>query len=209
MILEIKDLKFRYKGNTEMQFPDVQLKRGETLLILGNSGKGKTTLLHLMAGLLSPSEGTIHINQTNLNDLKGHRLDRFRGNHMGIVFQKSYFLKGLSSIQNVQVAALAAEQKQDLSYIHELFKNLGLTGKELKKTYQLSIGEQQRVNIIRALVNKPDVLLADEPTSALDDKHCMDVVDALKTAASFNNSALVIVTHDHRLKDVFKNVIEL
>lgn len=209
MTLEIENLSYQYDQSQNIRFPSIQIDKNQALLILGNSGKGKTTLLHLIAGLLRSNKGSIKVDGVDLNSLKGHQLDTFRGKNMGVIFQKSYFLKGLTARQNVLVAALAAEQKQDEEYINSLFKTLGLTDKQHKKTYQLSIGEQQRVNIIRALVNKPKILLADEPTSALDDDNCKEVVKVLQEAAAINNSALVIVTHDSRLKQIFKNVVEL
>jgi len=141
--------------------------------------------------------------------MKNAKRDLYRGKHLGIVFQQPHFVKSLTAIQNVRLAAMSAKTAFNKTYVLGLFEQLGLRGKENKYTSDMSVGEQQRVNIIRALANKPELLLADEPTSALDDENCNHVVDLLKQAAAINNSALIIVTHDQRIKSQFKNTLQL
>ena len=209
MLLTVNNITFKYNDSQVFKFGSFELNKKESLLVLGNSGKGKTTLLHLLSGLLDLESGSIYLNGTEFSKLKGQKRDFFRGRHIGIVFQKAYFIKSLNALENIKLACLAANQHFDSKYATTLFEKLNLAGKENKYTYQLSTGEQQRFNIIRALINKPDLLLADEPTSSLDDDNCREVVNALKEAASVNNTALIIVTHDQRLKSEFSNVLEL
>jgi ABC-type lipoprotein export system ATPase subunit len=209
ILIQTKDLKFSYPGGQTMHFPDISLNKASGCLILGKSGSGKTTLLHLLAGIRNPSSGVIRIAGTALNDLSEKQRDAFRGRHIGIVFQKNHLLKQLTALENVQLAALAAGLKADESRSKELLSTLGLEKLISSPAYQLSLGEQQRVAIARALVNQPDVLLADEPTSALDDSNCREVVTMLQTACEKHQTALMIVTHDNRLKTDFNNHVLL
>jgi len=209
VILSTQKLSFKYTDSAAFNFPDLQLNAKETLLVLGKSGSGKTTLLHLLAGFLHPTHGNVFLKEQAFTAMKNAKRDLYRGKHLGIVFQQPHFVKSLTAIQNVRLAAMSAKTAFNKTYVLGLFEQLGLRGKENKYTSDMSVGEQQRVNIIRALANKPELLLADEPTSALDDENCNHVVDLLKQAAAINNSALIIVTHDQRIKSQFKNTLQL
>ncbi len=208
-MLTSKDLQYTYKGGTALQFPDIQANKGEHWLILGQSGCGKTTLLHLLAGLLTPKKGRIDIGGTDITKLNGSKLDRFRGQHIGIVFQKPHFVKALSVEENLKMAQYLAGVAQDKKRITNILTRLNLAHKQKSSPEELSEGEKQRVAIARALLNQPAIILADEPTSALDDKNCEEVINLLKSEASEQQSTLFIVTHDQRLKDRFSNSIEL
>lgn len=208
-MITTRNLGYSYDGKTTLRFPDLQCDTGDQLLILGQSGVGKTTLLHLLGGLLSPREGEIRIDGTDIGKLSLSRLDRFRGKNIGIVFQQTHFLRALTVEENLLVAQRLAGQKGDKVYIENLLEQLNLSHKLKSRTDNLSQGEQQRVAIARALVNAPKVILADEPTSALDDDNCENVIQLLEAVANQVNASLLVVTHDARLKTRFKNHIQL
>lgn len=208
-MLKTSSLQFAYNKQNRFQFPDIQVDSLQHLLILGGSGKGKTTLLHLLAGLLRPTTGKIEVNQTNITQLSNKELDQFRGKNIGIVFQKSHFVEALNVKDNLLLAQYLAGEKQDLTRIKELLSRLNLTSKLHNKPNELSQGEQQRVAIARALLNHPSMILADEPTAALDDANCFEVIDLLKDQALAAKASLVIVTHDQRLKDIFANQVHI
>ncbi|MFK7906177.1 MAG: ABC transporter ATP-binding protein [Chitinophagales bacterium] len=209
-MLKTSTLEFAYDSSNRFQFPDIEANKSAHLLIIGGSGKGKTTLLHLLGGLLRPSTGKIEVENTDITQLSTKELDRFRGKYIGIVFQKSHFVASLNVKDNLLLAQYLAGEKQDLKRAKHLLERLNLGGKLNNKTSELSQGEQQRVAIARALLNKPSIILADEPTAALDDANCFEVIDLLKEQALEAEASLIIVTHDQRLKDVFGGrIVEL
>jgi len=204
-----KDVTFFYNATTQFAFPNVQCNPSETLLITGNSGKGKTTLLHLLAGLLRPKKGEISIDDTNVSQLSEKKLDQFRGKNIGLILQQSHFISSLSVLDNVVLASWLASGKKATEKAKQLLLDLDLESQMHKLPSQLSIGQQQRVSIARALINEPKLLLADEPTSSLDDENAMKVADLLEKLAKNYNASLIIVTHDQRLKNKFANQIHL
>jgi ABC-type lipoprotein export system ATPase subunit len=207
MLLQTTPLTFAYPGQPLLTFPELSLAGGEALLLLGKSGSGKTTFLHLLAGLLAPSSGEIVLDGTALSSLKGHQLDLFRGQTIGIVFQKPHLIAALSVQENLVLAQFLSK-KTGVS-VPELLKNLGLADKASAAVTTLSEGEAQRVSIARALVNSPKLILADEPTSSLDDERAQQVIQLLKESAAAVGAALVIVTHDQRVKSEVAQVIEV
>ena len=184
------------------------LKSNENLLIIGNSGVGKTTLMHLLAGLLKSNSGSIKLFDKELSQLSSHQLDRFRKNNIGIVFQRPHFVNSLTVKENLQLAQYIAN-KNDNNRIESILKNLNIFDKSNKKTNQLSQGEKQRASIALAIVNSPKLILADEPTSSLDDTNCSKVIKLLKKQATDFGAQLIVITHDSRLKKHFKKSIEL
>lgn len=208
-MLAIKQLQFSYTRNQVMNFPDFSLQKGEHWLLLGQSGSGKTTLLHLLGGLLSPTSGSIQVGNTELGQLRASALDQFRGKNIGIVFQKSHFVRALTIGENLALAQQLAGLKPNRERIVELLERLNIGDKFRLKPDRLSIGEQQRAAIARALVNQAPIILADEPTSALDDHNATEVIDLLEEQAKALGSTLLVVTHDKRLKDRFPNQIAL
>ncbi len=202
-------LRFSYGEGASFQFPDIATSKGETLLITGGSGKGKTTLLHLLGGLLKPQSGNVVIENTDISALSNKQLDHFRGKNIGLVLQQSYFVASLDVLDNVVLASWLATGHQATQKAKELLEQLDLKEHMHKLPSQLSIGQQQRVSIARALINEPKLLLADEPTSSLDDENAYKVADMLSGLAKQYGTALVIVTHDQRLKDRFSNQISL
>lgn len=204
-----RDLIFSYGAQQNFSFPDVACDDGQALLITGNSGTGKTTLLHLLGGLLKPESGEILINHQDVCNLSASKLDKFRGKSIGMVLQKSFFIESLSVLDNVLLNAWLGTKNKSKNKAMAILETLGLSGHEHKLPRQLSIGQQQRVNIARALINNPSLILADEPTSSLDDENALIVARLLKKLAQEYQSSLVIVTHDQRLKTEFNRQISL
>ena len=202
-MLETKNLRFKYDNNLELNFPNIKTSK-ENLLILGASGVGKTTFLHLLSGLLKPMDGEIDLLGTKISRLKMSEMDRFRGKNIGIVFQKPHFINSLTVKENLQLAQYISK-KSDKNRVQSLLESLGIEDKANKKTQNLSQGEKQRVSIALAIVNSPKLILADEPTSSLDDLNCDKVINILKNQASKYKAKLIIITHDYRLKKHFKN----
>jgi len=206
-MLETKNLRFKYDDDSVLSFPDIKTSK-ENLLILGASGVGKTTFLHLLSGLLKPLEGEIDLIGTPISKLTMSEMDRFRGKNIGIVFQKPHFINSLTVKENLQLAQYISK-KIDKTRISSLLESLGIVDKANKKTLNLSQGEKQRVAIALAIVNSPKLILADEPTSSLDDLNCDKVINLLKNQAAKYKAKLIIITHDYRLKKHFKNTLSL
>ncbi len=207
-MFEIRDMTYSYDGKSSINFPDMVFKSGEEWLVLGPSGCGKTTLLHLMAGILPIQKGIVSLNAQSFNDLSSAKMDKFRGRHIGMIFQQSHFVSSLNVLDNLILSQKLAGKK-DKALAIDLLKRLGLGDKLKKRPHQLSVGERQRVAIARALANKPQVILADEPTSALDDSNTDKVLNLLRENSKELGSTLIIVTHDNRLKEKVSNRIEL
>ncbi len=208
-MLQTKDLKFAYNDENSFSFPDMNCEKGSHWLILGQSGCGKTTLLHLIGGLLKSQSGSINVNGTDMSALSESKLDAFRGKHIGIIFQQSHLIKSLNVEENLEAAQYLSGEKQNSEKVKTILERLNLGAKLKAKPSKLSQGEQQRVAIARALVNSPQLILADEPTSSLDDINCTEVVNLLLEQSKESGATLIIVTHDGRLKSMFENKIEL
>lgn len=207
MMLQASNIEFYYNSNQKFEIPDINLKSGDQLLIIGKSGSGKTTILNILGGLLKPLSGDVKINGTSVYGLTGGQLDKFRGKNIGIIFQKPHILSALNVEENLKLANFFAGEKSDL--ISPLLKELGIFDKRKANVNTLSEGEAQRVSIARALVNNPKVILADEPTASLDDENASNVVKLLQQQAVKYNAALIIVTHDQRVKDHISNQITI
>lgn len=208
-MVNTSDLTYAYKNEPELVFPDITLSPGEHLLVIGPSGVGKTTLLYLMAGLLPPLRGSVSINGTQLNSLSRFELDRFRGEHIGFIFQRYHFIKSLSVADNLRLRQSFPKQLNDRQRRHDLVERLGLEEHLNKKVTELSQGQQQRLSIALGLIHKPKIVFADEPTSNLDDTNCVKVIELLKEEAEICKSSLLIITHDMRVISHFQNRVEL
>jgi putative ABC transport system ATP-binding protein len=208
-MLQTTNLQYSYDNKRQLRFPDIRCGKGEHWLLLGQSGCGKTTLLHLLGGLLTPSQGDVKVGNTALNSLPSSALDKFRGKKVGIIFQTPHFVPSLKVGENLALAQQLAGVPIEKNHIRHLLERLNLGHKENSYTDALSQGEQQRVAIARALVNRPAVILADEPTSALDDHNTAEVIRLLEEQASAVEATLLVVTHDGRLKSKFSNQINL
>ena len=207
------NLKFSYSETTSLEFPDFKCKNGNKLLLIGNSGSGKTTLLHLLCGLIRPDSGSMQVAGLDLNTLGDRELDKFRGRELGIVFQQSHFVQSLTVAENLALPTMLTGSNITAEELkvrtHELLDRLGIGHKFNSYPKDLSVGEQQRASIARALVHKPSVVFADEPTSALDDKSTESVIRLLEEETEKVGASLIIVTHDSRLKNRYKDRVEL
>ena len=208
MIL-VRGLAHRYGAVEALRLSDWKVAQGERWLVLGPSGCGKTTLLHVIAGLVRPSEGEVEVSGEHLGRLDGARLDRWRATTVGIVLQALHLVKHLSVRDNLRLAQYLAQVPQDDARINDILGALGVGEKAARRPTELSQGEQQRVAIARAVVNRPKLLLADEPTANLDDSAAVKVVDLLSEQAARHGATLVVATHDARVKGKFRERLAL
>ena len=206
-MIETKSLEFSYDNSFVFKFPDIKLKSNENLLVLGNSGIGKSTLLHILAGILRPKSGSIKIFDQDISKLSELELDKFRGQNIGIIFQRSHFVNSLTVGENLELAQFLGRNKK--GNIQETLDSLKILDKVNKKPKELSQGERQRASIALAIINSPKLILADEPTSSLDDTNCSNVIKILKEQALKYQAQLIVITHDSRLKKHFKKSISL
>ncbi len=179
---------------------DLTLHKGDFTVIMGASGAGKSTLLYALSGMDTPTLGTITFDEKIISDLNSDGLAVFRRDHCGFVFQQIYLIDNMSVMDNVLAAGLLVnkEKKALLQRVRELFAAVGISEETQKKfPTQISGGEAQRVGIVRALVNSPEILFADEPTGALNSKTGLDVLDTL-TSFNEQGQSVVMVTHDMR-----------
>ena len=202
-MIHLEGLNFGYQDRKILSIPRLEVKDDEHLMILGKSGSGKTTLLHILGGLLAPSEGKVTIGQSDLYELSAAQRDKYRGQNIGMIFQKSHLISALTVEDNLLLAQYLSGTAKDKGRVKEVLTELGLGEKLHKRVKQLSQGEQQRVTIARALINRPRVILADEPTASLDDDNALRVIQLLKGRAEAYQAALVIATHDQRVKEEF------
>lgn len=209
IMIHTANLTYAYPGQPMVTYPDVRCEKNEHALILGPSGTGKTTLLHLLGGILSPAGGEINIGGKSVHNLKGHTLDTFRGKHIGIIFQKPHFVRSLTAIENLLLTQSLSGNKTNKEAAQALLDQLAIGGKAKQLTNTMSIGEQQRLAIARALINQPDVILADEPSSALDDHNCQRMIELLLQVANESKANLIVVTHDSRIKSMIDKKIYL
>ena len=208
-MIEVRGLTHRYGQQDVLRLPEWKVAQGERWLVLGPSGCGKTTLLHVLAGLVHPSEGDVEVAGENLRKLDGSRMDRWRATTVGIVLQALHLVKHLTVRDNLRLAQYLAKAPQDDTRIDDALGALGVTAKSTRRPSELSQGEQQRVAIARAVVNRPKLVLADEPTANLDDAATATVIDLLTEQAARHGATLVVATHDARVKGKFRERLEL
>lgn len=192
-----------------LDVPRLELAAGEQVVLRGRSGCGKTTLLNCIAGLTTVDSGRIQVNGRELTTLPEAVRDRFRAANIGFVFQTFNLLPAFSALENVLLGMTFTGGKQDLARAEKLLADLGLSHRLTHKPRTLSVGEQQRVAVARALANKPGLLLADEPTANVDPAHQQQIVDLLREACRRENVAMLLVTHADDVAGQFDRVEHL
>ena len=206
-MLQTKNLHINYSKKS-ISFPNVDLKTEDQLLITGRSGSGKTSFLNVLGGLQTPNMGSVKIDNVDLYALSQRELDHFRGTNIGFVFQRPHFISSLDVISNLKFSQYLV-RKEDEKLIYSLLDKVGLLDRKKARIFELSEGEKQRISIVRSVVNSPKLILADEPTSALDDESCENILELIRSISLENRSKLIIVTHDHRLKNKFEDKLDL
>jgi putative ABC transport system ATP-binding protein len=205
--VEMAEIEVTWKGLDRPLFnlEKLEIEAGSKVLIRGSSGRGKTTLLHLMAGLFLSTKGSVRVGKTRLNELNDEERCEFRSQNLGMIFQKLNLLDHLTAKENIMLPRKHLQANSDGDSANqsatEALKRLGLTQIQNRRAALLSLGEQQRVAAARALASAPKLILADEPTSSLDDENARAVIEAIFLA---KDCTTVIVSHDHRL-DSFSN----
>jgi putative ABC transport system ATP-binding protein len=208
-MISVRGLAHRYGSTEVLRLPEWNVAQGERWLVLGPSGCGKTTLLHIIAGLIRPSEGEVCVFEKDLKKLDGAQLDRWRGATVGIVLQALHLMRHLNVRDNLRLAQYLAHAPQDDARIAETLGTLGIADKAARRPADLSEGERQRVAVARAVVNRPKLLLADEPTANLDDGAAAHAVELLLEQAERHGATLVVATHDARVKQRFEKRLDL
>ncbi len=205
MLFTLNNIKYSTSERTILSVDSLNIEAGKHLLLLGQSGCGKTTLMNIMAGLLRTTSGDVIFNGHKYTSLSDNKLDKTRSENFGFIFQKIHLIGHLSIEQNIALA----QPTKDQARIHTLIEELALTAQKQQKACDLSVGEAQRVAIARAAANNPSVIFADEPTSALDDANTEKVMDLLFEQAEKTNATLIVATHDARIKGRFTDILEM
>ena len=205
----LEHLTHAYDGTEVLNVPAWRAGQGAHWLVIGPSGSGKTTLLHILGGILRPAAGRVSIAGQDLTALSPAALDRFRGQHIGIVLQRLHLVPSLPVLKNLLLAQYLAGVTQDAARAREVLSSLEVADKAHAYPHELSFGQAQRVAVARAVVNRPKLLLADEPTSNLDDARCAQAYALLESQARACGATLVIATHDQRIKSRMSSHFEL
>lgn len=185
-----------------------EMKAGEQVALVGSSGGGKTTLLNVISGITRADSGTIRVDGTNIVALPEAVRDRFRAEKIGIVFQTFHLLPALSALENV-LLGMAFSGKADRAYALTLLDRVGLGKRTGHLPRQLSVGEQQRVAVARALANRPRLMLADEPTASVDTANQANILGLIRDACREGNVSLFLVTHSPEVASQFERVEKL
>ncbi|MDR2757160.1 MAG: ABC transporter ATP-binding protein [Planctomycetaceae bacterium] len=213
-MLELKNLKKSYllpdgEDLPILEIPHWLIEAGEQVVVVGASGCGKTTLLHIIAGILRPSSGHVLIDGWDTPILTEAERDQFRARRIGYVFQTFNLLQGFTALENVMIGMTFAGTRSDRHRAKDLLEKVGLGHRLHHKPAQLSVGEQQRVSVARALANKPKLVLADEPTANVDVGNQQQVIDMLRNTCEEEHVALILVTHAPEVANQFKRVDKL
>jgi putative ABC transport system ATP-binding protein len=213
MSLKLKDVKksFREPGGgvlPVLRIVDFELKPAEQMALVGESGGGKTTLLNVIAGITQPDSGSVQIDNVEITRLSEPARDRFRAERIGIVFQTFNLLPAFSALENV-LLGMSFSGKADQAFAKKLLEQVGLSHRLSHRPPQLSVGEQQRVAVARALANKPKLMLADEPTASVDTAHQQNILSLLRSACEEFKVSLLLVTHSPEVAAQFPRLERL
>ena len=213
-MIQVSDLEFSYgSSDFRLRIPELAIDRGEKVAIIGPSGLGKSTLLMLLAGIISPKSGSIRMGEVQLEGLSDAARRRFRTSKIGLVFQELELIEYLSVRENILLPFLFSRSSRKMAEVQASAESLaeatGLTSKLSRRPKQLSQGERQRVAICRAMITKPEYLLVDEPTGSLDPRTASEVIEMLFRQARANDTTMLLVTHDYSQLDRFDRTINL
>jgi len=212
-LLEVKNLTKTYgKGSTLVKALDdvsFSVEKGEFVSIVGASGSGKSTLLHILGGVDTPTSGKVYVDGVDVYKLNESNLAIFRRRQVGLIYQFYNLIPILNVTENITLPILLDNKKIDEDYLNEILKTLGIDKRVNHLPNELSGGEQQRVSIGRALMNRPAILLADEPTGNLDSKNSSEIVELLKLSNKKYNQTIIMITHDPNLALVADRIITL
>jgi putative ABC transport system ATP-binding protein len=213
-MLQLQNIKKSYQQpNGErvqiLDVPSFKVGKGEQLALIGPSGCGKTTLLHIIAGITKPDSGTVNLDGVEITKYPEAGRDRIRADKLGYVFQTFNLLPGFSALENVLLGMTFARKKYSIARAKKLLDRVGLSHRAGNKPAQMSVGEQQRVAVARALANLPAVLLADEPTANVDPKNQSQIVDLIRKTCDDEKIALIMVTHSMEVANAFDRVDHL
>jgi putative ABC transport system ATP-binding protein len=192
-----------------LDIPEFQVAAGEQMVLVGRSGSGKTTLLHVIAGISRPDAGLVRVDGSDITRLPEAGRDRFRANKIGYVFQTFNLLPGFSALENVLLGMTFAGRRSDPKRARDLLERVGLGHRLSHNPPMLSVGEQQRVAVARALANRPRLLLADEPTANVDTGHQQQIIDLIRLNCREEKVAMVLVTHTPEVARQFDRVDQL
>ena len=208
-VLAISNVRYTYPGRLPLQFPDCALEAGDVAALVGPSGSGKSTLLMLIAGLLKMQGGLIEVAGQPVDTSRGAASDRQRGQSIGMVLQSFQLLPNMTILENLTVAQFLAHRPTDRDVALAALQALGIADLADERPGRLSRGQVQRAAIARAVVNRPALILADEPTSSLDDESAEAALDLLIGEARRRGTALLIATHDGRVKAYVPSIVTL
>ncbi|MEZ6133291.1 MAG: ABC transporter ATP-binding protein [Pirellulaceae bacterium] len=213
-MLDVSDLKKSFKLPDRSTLPildiaNFQIGPDEQVVLIGESGGGKTTLLHCIAGITTPDSGSIKIDGIEITRLSEAGRDRVRAAKLGYVFQTFNLLAGFTALENVRLGMTFASGKHNLSRAIDLLQKVGLGDRMHHKPGALSVGQQQRVAVARALANRPKLLLADEPTANIDPNNQQKIIDLIRTCCQDENISLLMVTHSTQVAEQFSRVVNL
>lgn len=206
-----KNIYKRYDTVQVLKGVDIEIKKGEVASIVGPSGSGKSTLLHILGTLDKADKGAVSMNNTNIHLLTGDKLAAFRNKHIGFVFQFHHLLPEFTAVENVCIPGwLAGRKKNEVKEeAIRLLNMLGLSQRMENKPNQLSGGEQQRVAVARALINKPDIVFADEPTGNLDSSNAQELHRIFFDLRDKFNQTFLIVTHNEELAQLSDRIFHM
>lgn len=207
-MLKISRLSHKYLGGETIRFPEFNIEEGQAVCLIGPSGKGKSTLLHLIAGLLTVSEGEVTVSGMQLSELSEKERNKIRAEKISVIMQETQFISHVSFEENIALA-LRPTGTMGLDFAKKLAKEMGVDHLLKKQPVNFSGGERQRAAIVIAMAKKPNVLLADEPTANLDDDNAAKVASQLLAITKEYKTALLVVTHDSRLKKHFETIVSL
>jgi putative ABC transport system ATP-binding protein len=209
MRVSLRKLKKSYAGNPVIDIGLSEFEPGSHTVIMGDSGAGKSTLLNLIAGITKPDSGTILLGDTDVAGLKEHQRDRFRSKNVGYVFQNFNLLPELTVMENIQMAGYFSGYSVSGADLQKLLGEVGMQHKAGDYPATLSMGQRQRIAVVRAIATHPGLILADEPTGSLDRNNKETVINLLRKLTREIDSTLILVTHDSWVSEQFETIIPL